>query len=256
MSISGGIIDCHIHPNADLGSTPEETAETLLRYADRMGIEMMGLSLGPIFHPQPTEEQIEADNTFNANIIALHPDRFFGYANINPNRLYHALSEISERIENGPFIGIKLWIAMCCTHPNLDPICERAAELGVPILQHTFLRPEGNLAGESSPADLVELAARHPDTTFIGAHTGFNWEQGAREFADQANIVADTCGGDPDMGFVETAVRWMGADRVLYGSDAGGRSFATQLAKVHGADISDADKEKILRTNAKRVLNL
>ena len=33
------------------------------------------------------------------------------------------------------------------------------------------------------------------------------------------------------------AVRELGAERVIYGSDAGGRSFATQLAKVHGADI-------------------
>src|SRR3712207_6583780 len=32
------------------------------------------------------------------------------------------------------------------------------------------------------------------------------------------------------------AVRELGAERILYGSDAGGRSFASQLAKVTGAD--------------------
>jgi hypothetical protein len=40
------------------------------------------------------------------------------------------------------------------------------------------------------------------------------------------------CGFDPTAGVTEMAVREVGAARVLYGSDAGGRSFASQLAKV------------------------
>ena len=42
------------------------------------------------------------------------------------------------------------------------------------------------------------------------------------------------------------AVRELGAERVIYGSDAGGRSFASQLAKVHGADVPDEAKRLIL----------
>ena len=50
------------------------------------------------------------------------------------------------------------------------------------------------------------------------------------------------------------AVRELGADRVIYGSDAGGRSFASQLAKVHGADLSDADKKKIFCDNLRNMM--
>ena len=50
------------------------------------------------------------------------------------------------------------------------------------------------------------------------------------------------------------AVRELGAARVLYGSDVGGRSFASQLAKVFGADISAAAKRLILGNNLKRLL--
>ncbi len=50
------------------------------------------------------------------------------------------------------------------------------------------------------------------------------------------------------------AVRELGADRVIYGSDAGGRSFASQLAKVQGADVPDDAKKKILGENLKRLL--
>jgi predicted TIM-barrel fold metal-dependent hydrolase len=50
------------------------------------------------------------------------------------------------------------------------------------------------------------------------------------------------------------AVRELGPERVLYGSDAPGRSFASQLAKVHGAEIPDESKRLILATNLKRLL--
>jgi predicted TIM-barrel fold metal-dependent hydrolase len=50
------------------------------------------------------------------------------------------------------------------------------------------------------------------------------------------------------------AVRELGAERVLYGSDVGGRSFASQVAKVLGADIPDAAKELIFGGNLRRLL--
>ncbi len=256
MSAHGSIIDCHVHPTAARGDGPAACAAEMLRYADRMGIEWQGLSLGPVFIQQPTEDEIVADNDFIAEMIELHPDRFFGYANLNPNLLFHSLREIDERIANGPFVGIKLWVALCCNHANVDAICERAAELRAPILQHTFFRAGGNLAGESSPADVAALASRHPEVTFIAAHAGLNWERGIRAVADQPNVCVDTCGFDPEAGFTEMAVQWLGAERVLYGSDAAGRSFASQLAKVHGADISDDDKRLILSGNMRRVLAL
>jgi predicted TIM-barrel fold metal-dependent hydrolase len=50
------------------------------------------------------------------------------------------------------------------------------------------------------------------------------------------------------------AVRELGAGRVIYGSDVGGRSFASQLAKVFGADIPQSAKQRILSENLKRLL--
>ena len=50
------------------------------------------------------------------------------------------------------------------------------------------------------------------------------------------------------------AVRELGAERVIYGSDVGGRSFASQIAKVIGADVPDSAKELILGGNLRRLL--
>lgn len=256
MSDAGTIIDCHVHPNAALGDGPEAVAERMLLFADRLGIRMVGVSLGPVFHRRPTEAQVEADNDFNARLLQLHPDRFFGYVNLNPNRLRHSLDELDRRVADGPFVAIKLWVAMCCDHPNVDAICERAGELNAPILQHTFVRAGGNIPGESSPADLARLASRHPEVTFVAAHAGLDWQRGIRALADAPNVCVDTCGFDPEMGFTEMAVRRLGPERVLYGSDAGGRSFASQLAKVQGADITGGDRALILSENARRILRL
>ncbi len=249
------IIDCHVHPTGP-GNGPRETGEHFIHFADRVGIDLMGQSLGPVFIHYPTPAQIEADNDFNAELLRLFPDRFFAYANLNPNYLAHSLDEMARRIADGPMVGVKLWVALRCNHPNVDPIAERAAELDVPILQHTFFRTGGNLPEESSPTHLADLAARHPKTTFIAAHAGLNWEMGIKALVDSPNVLVDTCGFDPEMGYTEMAVRELGADRVAYGSDASGRSFASQMAKVRGADISDEHKAQILGGNMKRVLGL
>ena len=54
---------------------------------------------------------------------------------------------------------------------------------------------------------------------------------------------------------VEMAVRELGAERIVYGSDVGGRSFASQLAKVLGADVSPRVKQMILGENLHRLLH-
>jgi predicted TIM-barrel fold metal-dependent hydrolase len=64
----------------------------------------------------------------------------------------------------------------------------------------------------------------------------------------------DLGGGDPLSGIAEMAVREVGADRVLYGSDVAGRSFASQLAKVTGALLEEPVKQAILGQNLKRLL--
>ena len=50
------------------------------------------------------------------------------------------------------------------------------------------------------------------------------------------------------------AVRELGPERIIWGSDAGGRTFASQLGKVMGADIPETAKNLILGGNLKRMM--
>jgi predicted TIM-barrel fold metal-dependent hydrolase len=136
----------------------------------------------------------------------------------------------------------------------VDSIVRRAIELKAVIYQHTWLKTTGNLEGESTPADLVALAKRHPEASIICGHTGGNWELGIRTVRDQANVSVDLGGGDPTAGIVEMAVRELGASRVLYGSDVAGRSISSQLGKVTSAQISAEEKQQILGVNLRRLM--
>jgi hypothetical protein len=107
----------------------------------------------------------------------------------------------------------------------IDAIIRRAAELKAVIFQHTWFKTNGNYPGESTPDDLVTLARRFPEVPIICGHTGGTWELGIRAIRAQTNLYADLAGSDPTAGITEMAVRELGASRVIYGSDCGGRSF-------------------------------
>ena len=139
--------------------------------------------------------------------------------------------------------------------PELDRIIRRAAELKAVIFQHTWFKTDGTMKpGESTPNDLVELARRHPAVKFICGHTGGTWELGIRAVRGQENILVDLAGSDPTNGITEMAVRELGAERVIYGSDVGGQPFASQQAKVYGARIPDEAKQRIFRENFRHLL--
>ena len=74
-------------------------------------------------------------------------------------------------VAKGPMVGVKLWVAKRCGPAEIDPLIRRAAELKAVIFQHTWYKTGGNYPGESTPMDLAELAARHPDTPLICGHT-------------------------------------------------------------------------------------
>ena len=247
------IWDAHVHLDGGTG-TPSDRARFLLKYADRMGMRRLILCMGPKFQPDPTPQQLREQNDAVLEAIQVAPDRFLGFVYLNPKHPEASLQEIERCVVQGPMVGIKLWIAMRCHEPALAPLMRRAAELRLPVLQHTFFRLGGNFPGESSPDDLVQLAARHPQVNFICAHTGADWERGIRAVRAQKNIWVDICGSDPTAGFVEMAVRELGYHRVIFGSDASGRSFASQLAKVLSAGLPPEAQKAIFRDNIARLI--
>jgi predicted TIM-barrel fold metal-dependent hydrolase len=250
------IWDVHSHLGTLPGNTPEAKMAVLVRHMDRLGIERLILSQGYeeyVSHATPEQIRIENDRVMRA--VKHFPDRAYGSLYLNPENVEFSLQEFDRCIRNGPMVCIgEIQTDVPSSSPNLDPIVERAISMNVPILQHTWMKTSGNIPGESTPYHVVELAKRHPEANIICGHTGGNWELGIRVIRATKNVYADLAGSDPTSGYTEMAVRELGAERVIYGSDVGGRSFASQVAKVIGAEISDAEKKLILGGNMRRLL--
>jgi predicted TIM-barrel fold metal-dependent hydrolase len=227
------IWDVHCHLSGVPGGTPDERLAQLIGFADRMGIQRICVFMGMNWSYDPSPDDMRKQNDEVLAALERWHHRAFGFVYLNPNHVEASLAELDRCVRDGPMVGVKLWVARHCNTPELDPIVKRAGELKAVVLQHTYIKATGNLPGESIPTELAELARRHPDIPFICAHTGADWEIGIRAIRDCKNVSAE---------------------RVLYGSDAGGRSFASQLGKVLGADIPESAKRLILGENCKRLL--
>jgi len=211
--------------------------------------------MGMSWSQRPTPDELTKQNDEVLAALAHYHDRAFGFCYVSGEHVEASLREIDRCIVGGPMVGIKLWVARKASAEALDAIVQRAAQLQALIFQHTWFKTDGTqLAGESTPSDLVTLARRHPHARFVCGHAGGTWELGIRAVRGTPNISVETAGFDPTIGFLEMAVRELGAERVVYGSDAGGRSFGSQLAKVLAADVSEADRRLVLGENLRRLL--
>jgi uncharacterized protein len=250
------IWDLHCHLAGVPGSTPGERMAQLIRFADRLGIERICVFMGMKWSYDPTPDDMRRQNDDVLAALERWSHRAFGFVYLNPNHLDASLAELDRCVRDGPMVGVKLWVARRCHTPELDPIVRRAAELKALVFQHTYLKAGGNmnLPGESTPMELAELARRHPSTPLVCGHTGADWEPGIRAIRDCRNVFVDLSGSDPTAGLTEMCVRELGAERVIFGSDAGGRSFASQLGKVIGAEIPERAKKLILGENLRRLL--
>jgi hypothetical protein len=268
------IWDVHTHLNRFAGDTIEAKVADCLRFADRMGVErMLVLTAGSGGGPEPGLPDAEGLRKMNDVCIAAvktAPDRLFGCAFMNPTHLQACLDEINRCVRDGPLVGLK-FEDDTIRHPGdvpgmktygtprslevLDPIFARAGELKAVIMHHTFMSTLGpQNPGESTTMEIVEVAKRHPNTSVFVGHIGGNWELGGRPLRGVKNCYGDLSGSDPTSGYVEMMVRELGAEHVMYGSDIEGRSFASQLSKVLGANISDSDRRLILGGNMRRVM--
>jgi len=136
------------------------------------------------------------------------------------------------------------------------PIVEGAIDLNIPILQHTWKITGGQDADHSDPDQFARLAMKYPEARLIMGHTGGNWAYGLRTVRHLPNVWVDTGGGNAFAGSVDLACREVGPHRVLFGSDVPVRSWASQLAKVDGADIPASFRRMIMGSNARGVLGL
>ncbi|MDA0336066.1 MAG: amidohydrolase family protein [bacterium] len=259
LNPGGPVIDAHVHPLDNFGGFHIDgvrgDVDRLCGAARRAGITRACLfSLHTTVPRDPTPAQCRQANDYALAMRDTSDGFFLPFCYVSPTTPDAAVAEIDRCVGGEGMVGIKLWVAQRATDPRLDPILRRSVDLAVPVLQHAWRKTTGNLPGESFPADVADLARRHPQARIIMAHLNGCNPRGVEDVRDCDNVYVDTSGGDPETGMVELAVERLGAHRVVYGSDAPIRHFGVTLAKVVGARLSDADKRAVLWNNLKGLL--
>ncbi|MDY7009170.1 MAG: amidohydrolase family protein [Planctomycetota bacterium] len=253
MRIPKDIIDVHTHIWSDatgMHVRPGEE-EAIIAMSDCYGINAMVVMPLCGSH-RPTAEQVRASNDAVAS-FAEKDRRVRPFGQIDPRHGSVALQEIRRCVEELGLVGFKVWVALADA-PDMYPLIERMIHYDRPVLIHAMHKTVGQYPSESDPVNVANLAGRYPEATIIMAHMGGDFIYGCNAIADLPNILTDPSGTYCETGMLEWAVGVLGADRILFGSDAPGADFVNNLAKVMAADITDQDKRKIMYTNAKRLL--
>jgi predicted TIM-barrel fold metal-dependent hydrolase len=82
---------------------------------------------------------------------------------------------------------------------------------------------------------------------------GQDWEASIRAIKGCPNVYADLSGSGCSRGCIEFAVRELGAERCVFGTDG---SIAPCVAAITCAEIGDDERELILSGNAMRLLGI
>ena len=246
------IIDVHVHYRSDA------QLKQALRQAERLDMMLClnSINLEGTASPHfPSAAFVSACNDRTAAAAQAHPRQVIPFWYLNPVHADAACAELRQRIaqRKGPQ-GVKLWMASKGNDPRVDPTLDLCAQYNLPVLQHTNIEAGGTLPTETTPQEMREMALRHPEVTFLWGHAGSDYEYGAKCALDLDNVLMDIGGNEATNGYTEMLVRYLGAERVVYGSDATGRSFTSQLAKVFGADITADERALIFYKNAAALL--
>ena len=130
------------------------------------------------------------------------------------------------------------------------PIAEQAIHYDIPVLVHTFHKAVDQLPNESLGENMAALARRYPEARFIMAHIGANCLRELRCVKDLPNVWADFSGSISHADDLEYAVRILGVDRILFGSDMPDLAFQTSYGQLLEADLTEEEREKIAWKNA------
>ncbi len=267
-------IDIHVHPYTEevLAVTPEWfwgharktfnfdgkpiTVDDMVRSMDEAGVELAAL----LAFDCETTHGWKVPNEMVADLVAQRPDRFVGFASVDPNKHQLAVEELEHAVRDLGMRGLKLHPPTQHFYPNDRahyPLWAKAEELGIPVLVHTGHNQSGGRMQYGDPTHLDEVALDFPNLRLILAHFGFPWVNQAISVTwIRRNCYLELSGWSPK--YIPDTV-WKYAkgifpDRVLFGTDAPVMTAQRWLRDFEEIQLPEDVKRKILYTNSRRLL--
>ena len=248
------IIDAHAHDQLPtLGwfmpeTSLEENVEVLVEQSKRLKINQTILSSGIALFGDGVEGNRETEKAF-----APYGDLFKGYLGFNP-RFSDALTPLFDDFFSRDFyVGFKLladYWKIPVTDASYNPLWEYADKHCLPILLHTW---DGNC---DSPVMLTDIVKKYPNAIFLLGHSG-GGTQGRFEAIELAqnndNVYLEFCGSFTTPELFEDAIKQVGIEKVVYGSDTSGHSEVWELGRFLSLPLNDDELRPALAQNMENI---
>jgi predicted TIM-barrel fold metal-dependent hydrolase len=193
------------------------------------------------------------ENDFIAGLAVTHPDRLFGFGQVQP-QADDALDTIAWLGEQPGILGLKLHPSLhgyhVADHGLLDPVFAACRDAGLAILINALDDPF------VTPLAIEEISRGFPEVPVLIAHMGAVWN------VPEACIVA----ARNEQIFLETSATLLSDVRVAYarcgphklvmGTEYPGHDFDLERMKIAKAIEDPADRALVEGGNIARILNL
>ncbi|NLO72705.1 MAG: amidohydrolase family protein [candidate division WS1 bacterium] len=218
-----------------------------LAWMDRYGVSTMVISGDEALHADPV-----VGNRILEESLTPYGGRFRGYLAFNP--WYAEVTEpLLDDCFSRPFwAGFKVlcdYWRVPLTDSRFTPAWEYAHAHCLPILIHTWG------GGLNSPAMLSDLAPKYPHALFLLGHSGGSARGEAERLArDNPNVYLEWCGSFTVPDSWEDTLARVGADRIVFGTDAIPHSFVWELGRLLSQPFTEEQFRQILGANMRAIL--
>lgn len=237
--------DVHAHIGIDSVYGFSQKPEELIRKMDRAKIAKA------VVFPFANVSKIERQNDLVAEAVRASKERLVGFCCVDPKRL-GAVDEIDRAVEKLEMKGIMLDAEVFYINlkaPYMKGVFEKALEHKLPVLIHS--RPMSSVTFRLGEG-IDYVAQNYPEVTIL-THIQVPY---LGLLASRNNNIMIETSMNLDNRAIETFVSKFGADRIIFGSDSPLNHPYVKRIMVEEAEITEDQKELILRRNVKKLLEI
>ncbi len=245
------VIDAHAHLGAYYDFyIPRPDAATMVEVMDRLGVDRACIS-----SCMACGADVPRGNEMTAAAVRAFPDRFIGYASVNPHYPQRVYGELQRSFDELGLTMIKLHpsiVDYSISGPAYEPVWRFAAERKTVVLSHTWAG-----AATCSPKQFEPLAKAHPEVIFILGHSGgtpAGYVEAIEITQRCPNIYLDLCRSEMSRFWVERIVTEAGPERVLWGTDFPFIEPSYVLGRLACTTLSDKVKRQVFGENMLKLL--
>ncbi len=250
------MFDAHLHCPSKSGDVWQwypvtKTFDEFSRYLDRTGVQR-GIINNVRCQLAKTPKDFIEGNREVARYVEQYKGKFLGACVVNPLFIDEALREIEDCRKQLGFV----WVGELCNYTvpyqytvkEFELLVQQVVKLNMVLDVHTELE------------EMEYVIQKFPQATIVFPHFGDSNEHDhifkrIDAIAAHPNTYLDTSGyGHDRVGMLEYAVKTIGADRVLFGSDFSINCPATVIARIENAFLTEEQKKKIFSGNLQALL--